>query len=478
MTIDFAEILPQLTPDVQIETDWSGAFNALPRDVKKLLLLGYKTSAGSATVGVAHRITGLAQSILLFGKGSQIACMVERALQVSTRIPLYAMAYTESAGIAATANIAFTGTSATASGEYRVTIGGRFVRIGIAVGDTPTIIGLALETAINALANAPFTGTNTTGTVAVLARNNGLSGNTIGMVGTLIGATGITVVTAATLASGTLEGDPATPLAGIEGQRYHLIALNTSDSATAIKLRTHCEKQSGVTVKKWCLGIVPWVTTEALGSTEATAIASYRMQLVWHKACPQPEFELVAAFGALRATKPANRSLDYLPLLGIDAQPVQTNWPTAGDIEAALGDGVTPLIPQDDGTVQVVRSVVTKTSAAAFIDSMTIEISDYVDGYIIVLFTARVMGKPLKSGSAPGMPGTITPARANVLLNEALGKLDRADYLQGVADAYAAGLTFTEVNASDANRLDGAMKFWPIAFAHFIALKKSYSTEA
>ena len=33
--IDFTEIFPQLTPDVQIETDWSGGRTGLAADVKK-----------------------------------------------------------------------------------------------------------------------------------------------------------------------------------------------------------------------------------------------------------------------------------------------------------------------------------------------------------------------------------------------------------------------------------------------------------
>lgn len=478
--IDFSEILPQLTPDVQIETDWTSGQSGLPRDVKRLLLLAHKTSAGSAAAGAVKQITSRAKAIEYFGKGSELACMAELALAIAPTIPLYGVAYAEAGGGAAgTGTVAITGTKATTAGSLSLTIAGRTMQIGIAVDDTPTVVGDAIAAAVNALANAPVTAANVTGTVTMTSRNKGTQSNTIRMSHVLTGAAGLTFTVAGALTSGATDGDPTTVLAGIEAERYHLIAFNNCvTGATNLgAVKTHQETQSGVAVKKWGLGIAGYVDTEANAETLAGTVDSYRIQLVWHQQSPRPVFELAAIFAAMRARRPANVSLDDVLCPYLTPAVDETKWPNAADIEAALNAGITPLRPLRNGTVQVVRSIVAKTSTPAFIDHMTIEISDYADEYAINLLNLRAKGRRLKTGSAPGSPSTMTPGRINAILNEAYLKLDSLDYLQGVQAAMDAGINFAEINAVDPNRVDGARQFWPIAFAHFIAVKKTYVTE-
>lgn len=479
MTIDFSEILPQLTPDVQVETDWTSGQSGLPRDVKKLLLLAHMTS-GTAAAGAVKRVTSRAAAIAYWGQGSELACMAELALAIAPTAPIYGVAYAEAGGGAlGTGTVAITGTAATSAGSLSLTIAGRTMQIGIAVGDTPTVVGESIDDAIAALANAPFTSNNVTGTVTVSSRNKGTQANTIRMSHVLTGAAGLTFTVAAALTSGATDGDPTTVLTGVEGDRYHLIAFNNCvTGATNLgALKTDREKQSGVAVKKWGLGIAGYVGTEANAETLAGTINSYRIQLAWHQNSPRPVFELAAIFAAVRARRAANVSLDDVTCPYLTPAVDETKWPNAADIEAALNAGITPLRPLRDGTVQVVRSIVAKTSAPAFIDHMTIEISDYADEYLINLLSLRAKGRRLKTGSAPGSPSTMTPGRINAICNEAYKKLDKLDYLQGVETAIAKGIDFAEINAVDPNRVDGARRFWPIAFAHFIAIKKTYVTE-
>lgn len=475
MTIDFDVIVPQYTPDVQIETDWTGGLTGLPRDVKKLLLLGYKTSAGSATAGQVKRFGGLTEAIGYWGKGSHLACMAEKALAIAPRSPLYGVSYAEGgAATAAAGTIAITGTKATVAGTFVFYIAGKRFQVGVAVDDTPTLVGDAIAAAVNGHANCPVTAVNVTGTVTMTARNLGPMGNAIKMRGeATVGCAGLTFTTAAALSTGATEGDPTTVLAGIESDRFHLVAINTTDSTTLGKLKTDREKQSGVAVKKWGLGIAACVDTKANAETLRNAVESYRMQIVWHQASEVPPWEIAAAFGALRATKAANRSLDDLTLAGVTPQYDETKWPTSGDIEEVLELGIVPLRCMREGTVQVVRSVIA-VDAGSYLDHNPIEISDYADEYLINLFVAQAKGKPLKVGSSPGTPTTITPARAAAIMNRALYKLDKADYLQGVESAVKAGYNVAEVNGTDPNRLDCAWQFWPIAFAHFIAMRKTY----
>ena len=477
--IDFQSILPQLTPGVQVETDWTGGRTGLGVDEKKLLLLGHKTSAGSAALGAVQSITSRAQAILLFGAGSDLACMCETALSIAPMSPIFAVAYAEGT-TAATGTVAFTGTSATAPGAAVITIGGRRFQVGIAKTDTPTIIGAALVALITAHPNCPVTAVNTTGSVALTHSTKGTHGNSVLTSGTCT-APGITL-TITQLANGATDGTPATTLAGVEGDRYHLVAHNLQDIVTVPLLVTDREKQSGVAVQKWGMGIVGCTGTRGTAETlqGTSGVHSYRLQLVWLNGCQRPCYELAAAFAALRATKAANVSLDDLTLAGFAPALNETLWPNAAEIEAALRSGLTPLRPLRDGTVQVVRSIVAQTQASSpyLIDHMPIEISDYADENLIRTLTLRAKGKRLKSGSPAGSPGTMTPQRINAIANEVFYLLDKNDYLQGVQDAVKAGLDFTVINSIDPNRTDTAMRFWPIAFAHFCAVKKNYVTSA
>lgn len=478
VVIDFQQILPQLTPDVQVETDWAGGRTGLAIDQKKLLLLGYMTT-GTGVAGQVYSITSRAQGIALFGKGSDLACMIEMALSIAPMAPIYAVAYAEDGGGAqATANVVLA-TTATAPGTLVVIIAGRRFQVGIAKSDTPTVVGEALAAAVNGHPNCPVAAVNTTGTVAITARNKGTGGNSIRLSG-YITSCGMTATIPAVLASGLTDGTPATALAGVEGDRYHLIALNTQDVVNVPLLVTDREKQSGVAVKKWGLGIVGCTGTRGTAETlqGTSGVPSYRLQLVWHAECPRPCFELAAAFAALRATKRANVSLDDVVLPGFTPAVDETKWPNAAEIEAALRSGLTPLRPMRDGTMQVVRSVIAKTQASVpyYIDHMTIEISDYCDEFIIRLLTERAKGKRLKTASPPGSPSTMTPARITAILNEGLYLLDKDDYIQGVQDAIKKGLDFTVINSVDPNRTDSGLRFWPVAFAHFCAVKKNYVT--
>ena len=201
--------------------------------------------------------------------------------------------------------------------------------------------------------------------------------------------------------------------------------------------------------------------------------------MIWHQTSDQPNYWIAAAFAGQRAKAAPNKSLDYVELKGVTAQYTESAWPTAAEIEAALAGGVTPLRPLRNGAVQIVRAVTTRqTAPVAFLDVNVIDISDYVDEYVLSLIRARLLGRPLKSGSPPASPRTVTPGRVTAVVNEALLTLDtKLDYLQGVQQSIDAGHNFAEINATDAYRVDCAFDFWPVAHLHFFAGKKSYITK-
>jgi len=399
-------------------------------------------------------------------------------LKVAPQVPIYAMAYTESAGVQASATVTLAN-NATGPGTLSVWIAGRLFRVGIETGDTPTEIGDALEAAVNAHPNLPATASNSTGTVTITARNKGLGGNTIRLRSEITDGIGTTSTdSAAVLGTGTLEGDPTTALAGIEGQRYHVMGFNSSDDTAVGALETHVEKVSSAIEQQWCFGVCATTEASSGATTLAAALDSYRMQVVWQESGDQPEFELAAAYAALRAkVVNRNQTLDHEALPGITAQYDETKWPTRADEQAALEGGVIPIRPLRNGDVAVVRNVHTRVTTPAFRDAEPMEISDYIDEDLITNAKLKFKGQALKVSSPAGTPNVLTPARFLTFLHERMRIWDTVlDSAQGAEADIEAKRTVAEQNAQDTSRLDVGYPFRPVFGAHVIAIRKDFTT--
>jgi phage tail sheath gpL-like len=478
--ITFTELAGSiLVPTVAAETDFTSGRTALAPIDKRLLLLGYKTSTGSATANTEiKRITSLARAKEYFGIGSQIAVMAEMALQQSTALEIYGLAYTESAGVAATGTITFA-TTATGTGTALIYVGGRRYAIGIAKSDTPTVAGDNLAAAINAEDNAPFTANNVTGTVTITARNKGLAGNTIGLRGSITSGIGTTVTASGTaLANGTLEGDPTTALANAAGTRYHVIAINCNDATATGKLKTHLDSVSSALEQKWGFGIVGSNDNETTAAALATGYDSYRMQIVWSEKNEQPCFELAGAFAGLRAARVTrNIHLNDEELKGVRVPYDETVWPLRSEETAAIAAGLVVLRPSRDGKITVVRDIVAKTTTPEFRDAEIQEISDYVDADLIQIFKARIKGKSLKVLSPAGTPNVVTLASAKRILHERMRVWDKQlDYTEGADTDIDNGETACEQNPYDPTRLDVGYLFRPNFPLHVVAIKKTFTT--
>jgi phage tail sheath gpL-like len=119
-----------------------------------------------------------------FGENSMLAAMIRAAKKENKLTRMDALPLDDNgSGVKATGEVAITGT-ATAAGTLYVTVGSEKnhrYSIAVAIGDTATNIGAAIETAITADTKAPVTAANVTGTVTLTAVNAGTYGNDIGI---------------------------------------------------------------------------------------------------------------------------------------------------------------------------------------------------------------------------------------------------------------------------------------------------------
>jgi len=160
-----------------------GAADLATVQEQKVLIVGQKTSAGSATAGALNEDVSSATNEInaLFGARSHAAQMVRSFKAINKKSQLDVIALDDSGtGVQATAQVVFSGT-ATASGSIYVSAASDKnyrVKIDIASGATATAVGASVDAAFDLLTEAPFTTGASSGTVTFTAANDGTLANT------------------------------------------------------------------------------------------------------------------------------------------------------------------------------------------------------------------------------------------------------------------------------------------------------------
>ncbi|HET9063674.1 MAG TPA: phage tail sheath subtilisin-like domain-containing protein [Candidatus Binatia bacterium] len=179
MTISFNSIPTTLrVPFVAAEFDATRAQQGPALLAYKALLIGQKTSAGTATANTLVRVTSVDQAITYGGRGSMLhrQALGWFASNRSTEVWLGVLA-DNGAGVAATGTIVVSG-PATADGTIALYLGAERITIGVTSGDTANTIATAIDDAINAALDLPVTSTVNTETVTIAFRHKGEVGNT------------------------------------------------------------------------------------------------------------------------------------------------------------------------------------------------------------------------------------------------------------------------------------------------------------
>ncbi len=180
MAISFNGIPTALrTPGVYAEFNPSRAASGPALLAYRALLVGQKTSAGTATANTIVRCTSATQASLLGGVGSMLHRMAMAWFASNKSTELYLGVLDDNgAGVLATKTLTFAGT-ATAAGTINCYIGGELVQCAVASGDAHTAVSTALNAAIDAVKNTrglPVTTANSSGVVTLTARNKGTVG--------------------------------------------------------------------------------------------------------------------------------------------------------------------------------------------------------------------------------------------------------------------------------------------------------------
>jgi phage tail sheath gpL-like len=349
----------------------------------RVLLIGQKTSSGTATANTLHRVTSADQVVTHAGRGSQLHRMARAffANNQSTETWVGVLA-DDSGGTAAAGTITVTG-PATAAGTLSLWVAGERLTVAVASGDAQNAIATAIGAAINAATNLPITASVATNVVTWTYRHKGTAGNDTDLRlnyqdGEATPA-GVSLAFADTV-TGATNPSLSSLIAAMGDTWFHLIAHPYTDATSLSALETELSSRygplrmiDGVAITS-AAGSVSTLGT--LGDTRNSPHSVIVSQAGENPLTPPAEFATaVAAVVASNAPSDPARPLQTLAIVGVQP-PAEADLFTLQERNLLLYDGIGTVKVAVGGVVQVERLVTTyQTNAAGSADTSYLDIT-------------------------------------------------------------------------------------------------------
>lgn len=463
-----------------------------------LLIVGNKL-AGSGTATVDTVVYGPTSSpplqtetdmIALGGSGCEAHRMWLRARKVLdlaatvgvTAPPVYVVFPTESAGVAASLAFLLANTS-TGAAVLRFFMGDEFVDVNVGATATIATTGAALVTAINNQTRWPITAAFSTPNVTVTAKNIGPRGNEIRCWAKIISGTTAQTVTnnaSTPLASGATADSWTSMLATILPTRYYYIASPSSDTAgttyddLVTQVLSQAQPITGIRQRVFA----GFIGTQAAGSTVAAtaAINTERSEIYWLQTAELTAGELAATAAAIHAVFESRdwshnfakfglgkkRDIQTDKFWRVPAPQTQTNWPTlgtAGSINTALNNGLTPIGVTNTGQTYIVRSITTRHKNGSNFDyrardSHIVSVLDRWSDAMLAdyseTFGASKIIDDLAAGEPVPGPNVVQPQQIKALIFKWIDKVANAQFKK--AESIKAGV-IVQRDSTNLNRV-------------------------
>lgn len=472
MTISFNEISPTTrVPLVAVEINNANATQGPALLAYRVLLLGQKMSAGTATADTLYRVTTADQVATLAGRGSmlhrQALAFFKNNSSTETWIGVLA---DDGAGVAATGTLTFTG-PATAAGTLALYVAGVRVSVGVASGTTAASLASDVAAAINANANLPVTaavgGAGSTHIVTWTAKNKGACGNGINVrVNYRDGEStpaGVGVTIADPTNGATNPGlDGIIPAMG--DTWFHIIAHPYADDTSLDALEVELADRFSAGRMIDAVAITSDSGSQGslatLGSARNSPHSIIVAQPGENPLTPPGEYAAaVAGAVALAAQADPARPFQTLTVQGV-LPPVEADSFTRSERNLLLFDGIATTVTGPGGVVQLERIITTyQTNAAgeddvSYLSAETLFTLMYLRYSFRARWTSRYPRHKLADDGARVGAGqaVVTPS---------IGKAEAFSWFRdmeelGLAEnfeAFKAGLV-VERNATNRNRLD------------------------
>ena len=242
MSINFNEIFDLNIPFINAEISKQVSTTQTVKQPFKALIVGQKTSLGTATQNTVLDIFSVNEAKSKFGKNSMLSHAVKSYFDNNKSVELKVICLDDLvSGTAATGTITLSGT-ATSSGTLNIYIDGKSYKTVVSSGDTASTIATALNTTINNDDEALVTSNVNSAVVTLTATHKGTFGNTIKIIENYntdeVTPSGITA-SIVDMSGGAGNPDLSTfVISHLEENQYNLITHPYTDNTTLNTIST------------------------------------------------------------------------------------------------------------------------------------------------------------------------------------------------------------------------------------------------
>jgi len=469
MTISFNSIPANLrVPFVAVEIDNSRAQQGPALLPYRVLLIGQKTSGGSAAANSLHRVTSADQVIALAGRGSMLHRMAMAYFRNNRFTETWIGVLEDSgAGTAASGSLTFGG-SVTAAGTLNLYLGGTLVQVPVAASEASTDTAQNVKDAINAVADLPVTAAvdgEDTKKVNITFRHKGTVGNDFDIRlnyqdGEALPA-GLSV-TIAPMGDGATNPSLSSLLSALGDSWFHVWAFPYTDSTSLTAIENELSSRFGPTRMIDAVAFTASNESHANLGSLGDSRNSPHVCIVATNQSPTPPMEYAAAVAAVAAfygnADPA-RPFQTLPLVGV-LPPAEADQFTLEERNLLLYDGISTTRVAAGGVVQIERLITTyKTNAAGAADTSYLDVTTMLTLlYLRYSFRNRILTRYPRHKLAND--GTRFGA-GQAVITPKLGKAEAIAWFRemeelGLVENFEQFKTdlVVERNISDPNRLD------------------------
>ncbi|MBW4089898.1 MAG: phage tail protein [Proteobacteria bacterium] len=471
--IPFSNIAPNTRVPL-FHVEFSNVAAGVAQGVNRRLIIGQATATVPA---VPTYVASTAQAQSVFGPRSQLAARIARYKLNDPVSEVWALPLADAASsAAATATVAVTGT-ATANGTVPLYVGDTLVQVGVATGDSATVVATNIAAACTASTFLPATAAAATGTVTLTAANKGTLGNALPIMLNYLGAEGGQTVPAGLtiaitpFAGGATDPSLATIATMLGVQPFKYIGSPYSDDTSLGFTGAMMSDASG----RWSdaqqlYGHIFSGHADTVGNllTYGAGLNDQHLTvLASNQASPTPPWlrdVALMAKGSVSADIQPNQPWQTLVLLGCLPAPAASDW-TFSEQQSLLTSGIAVSARGPGGVEQIVRAVTTYQVNSygqpdqSYLDTEDMYLNMAVVGALKNAITQQIPRALLADDGARvpvtptgGVPTVVTPSIAKGLLVTQYGTMVDAGWVDNIA-AFTAGL-IVQRNANDNSRLD------------------------
>ncbi len=413
----------------------------------------FSVTAGTLATATPTPIYSADDALTYAGQGSEAHRMAKAIFDQYPDADV-SLCLVAEAGTASTAVLTFVN-NATAAYTVRFKLNGKVIDVAVASSDSITTIATACANAILDEPDLPVTAQFAAGVLTLTGKNTGLRGNNLVVEAAFVNSAGIetrittggatspgattgtwsavtTTESTYTMTAGATQDAVTTALAALASSTYHRYAVAHIDSTNLDLIVAHLDSLASVTAQHRQQAVCCSPAASGTAITLATGRNASRLQTVWHYNSPRDPVEVAAQECAARligdsaaggilvgeASDPG-ANLDGLVLATVPPQWFVAEQPTPTEIESALNNGLTPLVPSSAGRTAVVRSITSRSLANgqpnySVLDTSTPTILDWVADDLQSDLATVFRGKKIRPDSAdrspPKAPNVVTPS--------------------------------------------------------------------